>query len=84
MGRKYGLFAHCPSLWAAVSPQPTPKSEKVSGLFRKYSRFVEIIGRDAGSINDCRLKLAVRRCFSSPIESIRQLMRVSQKPYQFV
>jgi len=41
------------SLWTAVSPKQSPKSQKVSGLFREYSRFGEIIGRDKGLIGHC-------------------------------
>jgi hypothetical protein len=43
----------------AVSPEPNRKSVKVSGLLREYSHFVETLGRDRGSINDCRPRARV-------------------------
>jgi hypothetical protein len=50
IARKCVLSRTGPSLWAAVRPRPRPKSEKVSGPLREYSRFAETCVRDPSSI----------------------------------
>ena len=59
MGRKSGLFAHSISSPDARFAALEWKSQKVSGLVRKYSRFVETIGGD-GFDQDCRPTVALQ------------------------